>query len=142
MQSKVLVDAGPLVALVDINDEYHAISKSQFDAYPIPGFTTWAVLTEVAWLVRRSPGGFTQILRLLEAGAIVCVEPDAGFPVWCRDFLHQYRDLQPQVADATLVYLADKLDTRTIFTLDRRDFTVFRNRRGQAFQLLPESLNS
>ncbi len=54
------------------------------------------------------------------------------------DFVRKYGDLRPQLADASLVYLADALDTDVIFTLDRRDFTVFRNRHGKPFRLFPE----
>lgn len=142
MQTKILVDTGPLVALLDHTDAAHSICQLQFDSIPMPNFTTWAVLTEVAWLVRKTRNAFPKMLQLLEAGAIVCLEPDAAFPVWCRDFLERYDSLKPQLADATLVYLADQLETNTIFTLDRRDFTVFRNRQGQPFQLLPENLGS
>jgi len=53
--------------------------------------------------------------------------------------LVRYRDQSPQLADLTLVYLAQREDLETIFTLDRRDFSVFRKKGKSGFRLLPES---
>ncbi len=75
---------------------------------------------------------------MIEAGVFVCFDlgPDAAG--WMRRFLDRYADLRPQLADASLVYVAEQLGTDAIFTLDRRDFTVFRTEAGRPFRLLPE----
>jgi predicted nucleic acid-binding protein len=52
--------------------------------------------------------------------------------------MKQYRSLDPQFADAMLVYLAARENIETIFTLDRRDFSVYRTARGRAFRIVPE----
>jgi hypothetical protein len=65
---------------------------------------------------------------------------DAGAIPWIRVFLEQYRDLAAQLADASLCYLAEREGINTIFTLDRRDFSVYRTRQNQPFSLLPESV--
>ncbi len=75
---------------------------------------------------------------MLENRLIICEELDSGSPAWLRGFLTDYADLSPQLADASLVRIAVKLNTKTIFTLDRRDFIVFRNQQGAAYRLLPE----
>jgi hypothetical protein len=49
----------------------------------------------------------------------------------------RYSDLRPQLADLSLLYLAQRERIGTVFTLDRRDFTVFRDHRGRAFNLIP-----
>jgi predicted nucleic acid-binding protein len=51
--------------------------------------------------------------------------------------LQKYADLNPQLADASLLYLADREQINSIFTLDRRDFSVYRNRHDRPFILLP-----
>lgn len=51
--------------------------------------------------------------------------------------MEQYESLRPQFADAMLVYLAHRENIETIFTLDRRDFSVYRTRRKRPFQLIP-----
>ncbi len=53
------------------------------------------------------------------------------------DVMKRYANLRPQFADATLVHLANREDLRTIFTLDRRDFSVYRTTRKRAFKILP-----
>jgi predicted nucleic acid-binding protein len=54
--------------------------------------------------------------------------------------MRKYKALRPQLADAVLIHLADREQIDTIFTLDRRDFSVYRTKRGGRFRLLPEQL--
>ena len=51
--------------------------------------------------------------------------------------MKQYEDIRPQLADAALVYLAGREGIDTIFTLDRRDFAVYRSTHNRAFRILP-----
>ena len=57
--------------------------------------------------------------------------------LWIAAFLRNYRKLDPQIADAALMYLADREGLDTIFTLDRRDFSVFRLSGGRRVHILP-----
>jgi hypothetical protein len=59
---------------------------------------------------------------------------------WYRAFLERYASVAPDLADATLVYLAERLHINTVFTLDRRDFSIYRIGKNRAFRLLPERL--
>jgi predicted nucleic acid-binding protein len=52
--------------------------------------------------------------------------------------MKKYEDLRPQFADAALVYLAHREKIDAIFTLDRRDFSIYRNGRGRPFHLVPD----
>ena len=52
--------------------------------------------------------------------------------------MHRYRDAGLQLADAALVHLAEREGIRTVFTLDRRDFSIVRLKRNRALKLLPE----
>jgi len=71
--------------------------------------------------------GFAEMLPLQsnEAGRI-------------REIMERYSNLRPQLADATLVYLAEREGIDTIFTLDRRDFSVYRTSKNRPFHLIPE----
>jgi predicted nucleic acid-binding protein len=66
------------------------------------------------------------------------------FPITGKDsgqiveLLKRYARLRPQFADATLGHLANRENIGTIFTLDRRDFSVYRSARKRAFRILPE----
>ena len=135
---RVLIDAGPLVALIDRSDPRNHDCESLFRELASPVYTTWLVITEAAWLLRRTHRGPQSVLALLESGLIVCFELDPDAAEWMRAFLDRYADLRPQLADASLVYVAERLGTDVVFTLDRRDFVVFRNSSGRPFRLLPE----
>ena len=78
-----------------------------------------------------------RLLDFVSKGLVVCHHLEPAAADWLKRFLQQYADLGPQLADASLVYLADRLNTDSIFTLDRRDFTVFRSKQGKPFRLLP-----
>ena len=51
--------------------------------------------------------------------------------------MRRYQSLGAQLADAALVYLAEREDTDQVFTLDRRDFSVYRFGRNRRLRLLP-----
>jgi uncharacterized protein len=52
--------------------------------------------------------------------------------------LQRYRNLNAQLADAALVHLAERERLDTVFTLDRRDFSVYRFSGNRSFSLFPE----
>ena len=52
--------------------------------------------------------------------------------------MRRYETIGAQLADAALVYLAEQENIRTVFTLDRRDFSVYRLKRNRALKLIPE----
>ena len=43
-----------------------------------------------------------------------------------RKFCMKYEDINPQLAEERLMYLAEKNNIETIFTLERRDFSIYR----------------
>ncbi len=62
--------------------------------------------------------------------------------VRCRDLMKRYHDLPMDLADATLVALADALNVSNVFTLDHKDFSVYRFQQKKQFTLIPSSLMS
>ncbi len=52
--------------------------------------------------------------------------------------MHRYESAGLQLADAALAYLAEREGIRTVFTLDRRDFSILRLKRNRALRLIPE----
>jgi predicted nucleic acid-binding protein len=52
--------------------------------------------------------------------------------------MKRYEEIRPQLADATLVYLANREQIDTIFTLDYRDFSIYRRGRKRAIRIVPE----
>ena len=137
IRDRILIDAGPIVAILAQADAAHEDCITKSREYAPPFFTSWAVLAEAAWLLRGIPDGIPQLMDLLSRGLIVCQSLDVDAATTIADLARTYADLRPDLADLTLIYLAGRDGIETVFTLDRRDFTVYRDRRGQAFRLVP-----
>jgi predicted nucleic acid-binding protein len=70
--------------------------------------------------------------------AVIDVLAGSYAMLWIPAFLRKYRKLNPQIADAALMYLADRENIDTIFTLDRRDFSIFQLSGGRRVHILPK----
>jgi predicted nucleic acid-binding protein len=133
----VLIDAGPLVAVVSRDDAHHERCVAELAQLGTPLLTCWPVLTEVLWLVRRDPAAIGGLFRGFADG-LWALTPLGGEALpWLESFLHRYRRVGAQLADACLVYLAEREEIDTVFTLDRRDFSVYRYRKKKSLKLLP-----
>jgi len=137
-EALVLADTGPLVAMLSPSDIHHESCVEAAKKIAPPLLTSWPVIAEAAWLLRGRPMAVDHLLDLIEIGAIEVLDLDKEAVKQTRRILNRYRSLGPQLVDATLVYLAEREKIETIFTLDRRDFRVYRTRRGRAFRLVPE----
>jgi predicted nucleic acid-binding protein len=135
---RVLIDTGPLVALANASDAHHASCTKQVLGIRPPLLTCWPVLTEAQWLLRRYPGSVKVLLELCQKGIFrVLSIPDAALP-WLEQRFHQYQDMQPQLADLVLLYFLSHKESETIFTLDKRDFTIYQRNAPQPFRIVPE----
>ena len=137
VSERVLVDTGPIVAILISDDPHHAACTEELRKHKQPWITCWPVLTEAAWLVRKEPGGVERLFELVLNSVIEIVELDAKAPAWVAGFLQRYASIKAQVADAALMYLAEQRDLKRILTLDRRDFSVYRTAAGKGLELLP-----
>lgn len=136
MDRNVLLDTGPLVAVLDAGDQWHAAVRSAWPDLLTRCITTEAVVTEACHLAGR--GGAPAHLPLdflLAAGIPVVSLGPEGHRVAAR-LMARYRDVPMDYADATLVALSDPLDIDQVFTLDRRGFRAFRRAGGAGFTLL------
>ena len=136
--TQVLIDTGPLVALFSRRDNHHQACVEQLRSLPAPLITCWPVITEASWLLRSDPNAVEKLLQCQEEGLIRIDPLDTGTALWLAKFLSRYQSLNAQVADGCLVYLAERDDIDTVFTLDRRDFSVYRFRQNKSFHILPE----
>jgi predicted nucleic acid-binding protein len=138
---RVLVDTGPLVAILSVVDEYHAACVHALHQLPGPLYSCWPVITEAVWLLRAYPRAVQQLLRSCfseKPRGFVELLPLAGSEAAAiAEVMKQYEDMRPQLADAALVYLAGREGIETIFTLDRRDFSVYRLANKRGFRIVP-----
>jgi hypothetical protein len=138
VSERVLVDTGPLVAIFSARDSHHAKCVDQLRTLRAPLVTTWPVLTETAYLLRSSPHAVQELLRAVgEAAWLRVADLESDAPTWLSAFFDRFVDHEPQLADASLVYLAERLRITTVFTLDRRDFAIYRTADDHALTVVP-----
>lgn len=137
MAQSALVDTGPLVALFDPSDRDHARCREKLDQLDrVELVTSLAVVTEATFLLDFSADARRALLLFLSAGAVRIEAFGAGDMARASALMDKYADQPMDFADATLVVLAERLDVRSIFTIDR-DFRVYRIGR-KAFRWLLE----
>ena len=135
MMPSVIIDAGPIVALINARDTYHAWTSEQLKQATGPLITCEAALSEAVFLLRTMPGGVSQIAGMLRTGglkSVFCLN-DAIVPV-C-DLLRKYADVPISLADACLVRMSELYPKHRVLTLDS-DFRLYRRNRHQAIPLL------
>jgi predicted nucleic acid-binding protein len=125
------------VAIASARDQYHQICVEQLRLLQPPLLTCWPVITEAAWLLRHQPSAVERLLGSFEVGLLRLLILDEKAPRWLAEFLTRYRKMGAQIADGALVYLAEREGIDTVFTLDRRDFLVYRLPHGRSLRILP-----
>jgi predicted nucleic acid-binding protein len=133
----ILVDTGPLVALIHQDDNEHRICKETFLTFSEPLGTVWPVLTEALYLLNFSWEAQNALWEMIQAGAVEILPLGTDDVGRMRDLMRKYRDLPMDLADAALVRVAERERLRRIFTLDRRDFQIYRPSRIGRFAVLP-----
>ena len=133
-----LLDAGPLVGLFNAKDRHHRLCVETFAALPAPLLTCWPVLTEAAYILRKLPRPLDRIAAAHDAGIFEIASLENGSLAEIAAIMRRYENIGLQLADAALVYLAERENIRTVFTLDRRDFTIIRLKRNRVLRLIPE----
>lgn len=135
---RILLDTGPLVALLAGSDSRHQICVDTFAKLSPPLLTCWPVLTEVAWLLRKQHRPIDRLADAHAAGmfALLPLEDDSLTEI--ATLMRRYESAALQFADAALAHLAERENIRTVFTTDRRDFSIIRLKRNRALAIIPE----
>jgi predicted nucleic acid-binding protein len=136
----IALDTGPLVALFDKEDDNHLLCTRVFKEIKEPLITTWPVITEAFYLLSFSPGVQDDLWEFIERGVVAIYNLDMDLITTCRNLMKKYQGLPMDLADATLMTVADKENISIIFTLDHKDFKVYRTKQGKHFKLLPSKL--
>ena len=132
----ILTDAGPLVALLDRGEPDHVRCREALGRLHGPMLTTWPAFTEAMYLLGEAGGWKAQeaLWRLLNRGDLLVDMPRRLDRI--AALMGKYRDVPMDLADASLVALAEERGSTTVLTLDR-DFRVYRLPRGKPFTLVP-----
>jgi len=133
-----LTDAGPLVALLDADELDHQRCREALDLLRLPLLTTWPAFTEAMYLVGRAGGwtGQKALWQLVLREDLVIAPSSPGANERAAQLMATYADRPMDLADATLVALAEDRELRRIFTLDA-DFHVYRLKGRRGFEVVP-----
>jgi predicted nucleic acid-binding protein len=122
----ILVDAGPLVALVDSDDQHHQKSVAALREIKEPLATVWPALTEAIYILNDLHAGQEAVWESILRSTIRILPLDAEDIPRIRELMRKYRDRGMDLADAALIRAAEREGVRKFFTVDRKDFAVYR----------------
>jgi uncharacterized protein len=134
-----LTDTGPLVALLDRSDAHHRACADALKQLP-PGvlLTTWPCFTEAMYLAGEAGGHRYQAVlwEMRAMGRLVLQDLSSSEADRMAALMDKYRDAPMDVADASLVAVAESRSLRRIFTVDRH-FRIYRLRDGSMLEMIP-----
>jgi predicted nucleic acid-binding protein len=122
----ILVDTGPLVALPRPDDQHHAACATVLKSVLPPLGTVWPVLTEAMYLLEKFPRAQSDIWGMITRGVIQILPLGVEDVPRIRELMEQYSDRPMDLADAALIRVAEREGLREFFTVDRKDFSVYR----------------
>lgn len=133
----ILIDAGPLIALIDKGQNPHRRCVELYQNLNQSLITTWPCLTEAMYFLGELRGWQAQrvLWQFLERRALAVHFSDVSDQRRMQELMERYQDVPMDLADASLVAAAESLNLRRIFTLDR-DFYVYRLPDNQSFDVL------
>jgi uncharacterized protein len=136
MPSTVIVDTGFLVALFARDDSHHvsakALLKGRLCEAKANLITIWPVITEAGFFL--NPAGKIALLEWVNRGALSIT------PITYLDapaiitLVKRYADRNIDLTDACLIWLAGRVNTSHVLTVDRKDFAIYRTPDGKAFE--------
>jgi uncharacterized protein len=130
-----ICDTGPLLAMLDRRDAWHDwAAKIARDQDRLPVLTCEAVLVEAVYFLRAAELDVDPLFALLDRG-FVRVAFDLG-QAWPRVQTLMARYDQMDLADACVVAMTEQHKRCRVWTLDRKDFSIYRRNDRQVIQLI------
>ena len=134
----ILIDAGPLIALFDGDDQFHEKTVAYLKNFQGRLITTWPVITETAHMLDFSIQTQLHLFEWIELGGLTIFDLNASHLRNIRSITEKYSDLPADLADVTLLITAQELNVREIITFDS-DFEVFRLDNGDSLENVVDS---
>jgi predicted nucleic acid-binding protein len=132
----ILVDTGPLVALFDPKDGQHQRCVRALKGIREPIQTTVPALTEAFHMLGPESLGSDRLREFVLKGGLSVWFFDRAALIRAFELMELYSDQPMDLADASIVVAAESLETRRVFTIDRKDFETYRVRRGHRYYAL------
>lgn len=133
----VVVDTGPIVALLDADEACHHWALSRFEELKAPLLTCEAVLSEACFLLQRARADPSMPVTLVQRGVLRVAElfnSDSDVANIGR-LMRRYANVPMSFADACLVRMVERTDHGSVMTLDS-DFHVYRQAERRVIPLL------
>lgn len=128
--TRVVIDTGPIVALLNRRDRHHAWIREVLDSVEPPIFTCEAVVSEACFLLGRIGGGQDAVLELLASDIVrLDFQMVAEIP-GVQALMRKFVNVPMSLADACLVRMTELDRESVVVTLDS-DFRVYRRNRRQ-----------
>jgi predicted nucleic acid-binding protein len=99
--------------------------------------TVWPAFAEAMYFAKRTPGGQEALWDMFDRRAFRLAELDDEDCARMRYLMRKYRDLPMDLADAGLVAVAERERINKIFTIDRRDFSIYKPAGMRRFDIIP-----
>ena len=131
----MLLDTGPLVALLDTDEEHYAWATNRMRSLTPPLHVCEAVLTETCFLLKGHARARLQMRLWIQSGFVRHVALDETAVLRALALMERYANVPMSFADACLVGLAESTAGARIFTLDR-DFLIYRQHDDKPLALL------
>lgn len=134
----MLIDAGPMIALIDTADQLHTACLVTSQRLRVAQMaTTWAYFTEAMYLL-GSAGGYRyqdRLWKIRRDGRLLLLDITATEADRMDALMTQYQNVPMDLADASLVAVAESRGIRDIFTIDS-DFYVYRLADGSMMNVI------
>jgi predicted nucleic acid-binding protein len=133
-----LVDAGPLIALLNSTDSYHTECRDLFRRLDRAFYTTLPAITEAMHFVGKHGGNRSRqaLCSLIHSGDLLIEHPSPHELIRMCELIDKYSDCPMDFADASLVALAERLGLTRIFTVDYNDFSTYRLQGNRLFTII------
>jgi predicted nucleic acid-binding protein len=137
MTSLTVVDAGPLYAAADADDQDHLASRAALSRADLRLVVPALVVAEATYFVGRRLGASAESRFLRGVGELDVEGPSREDFARMAELVERYADFPLGGTDASVIALAERLDAPIILTLDRRHFSAIAPRHRKAFELMP-----
>jgi predicted nucleic acid-binding protein len=124
----IIADTGFFFALGNRQDKFHQKAKQCLQRLEEPIITTYPVIIETSYLLAERCNQSIQFkfLEQFIQGRVNIFSLEIHHLERCLGLMKQYADLPMDLADASLVVVAEELDEARILTTDQRDFSIYR----------------
>ncbi len=127
------------MALIDAGEPDHERCQRALDTLALPLTTTWPAFTEAIYLLGRAAGWPAQdaLWKLVQRDLLVLAEPTPDLTARAIELMRSYRDHPMDLADATLIALAEARGDKVMFTLDAH-FRSYQLRGRRHLRVIPD----